>query len=115
LSDALFWVVCLALIVFYVAAFWKAFEKAGKPGWAAIVPIYNAIVMLQIAQKPTWWVVLMLIPLVNIVVSVIVMIAIAERFGRSALFGLGLAFLGFIFWPVLAFGDSEYQSHAPAA
>ncbi len=115
MSDALFWVVCIAVMVFYLAAFWKAFEKAGKPGWAAIVPIYNAIVMLQIAQRPTWWFVLMLIPLVNIVVAVIVSINIAERFGKSTAFGLGLAFLGFIFWPILAFGDAEYHEHTHTA
>lgn len=109
MSDSLFWVVWLALMLFYVAAFWKVFEKAGKPGWAALVPFYNIIVVLQIAGRPTWWLLLMLIPLVNIIVAVVVFIGIAERFGRSAAFGVGLAFLGIIFWPILGFGDARYM------
>lgn len=109
MSSSFFWMVWLAVMVFYVASFWKVFEKAGEPGWAAIVPIYNVIVMLRIAGRPTWWLVLMLIPLVNIAVAVVVMISLAERFGRSAAFGIGLALLGFVFWPILAFSDAEYE------
>jgi hypothetical protein len=109
MSDSLFWVVWLGLMVLYVASFWKVFEKAGQPGWAAIVPIYNMVVMLRIAGRPGWWLVLLLIPLVNIAVAIVVMIGIAERFGRSAAFGIGLALLGLIFWPILAFGDAEYE------
>ena len=99
----------LALIVVVIAGMWKAFEKAGQPGWTAIVPILNIIVMLKIADKELWWIVLMLIPLVNIVIAIIVMIAIAEKFGKSAGFGIGLALLGFIFWPILGFGDAQYH------
>jgi uncharacterized membrane protein YoaK (UPF0700 family) len=66
--------------------------------------------MIEIAGKPLWWFLLMLIPLVNIVVAFVVMIAIAEKFGKSAGFGVGLTLLGFIFFPILAFGDARYQS-----
>ncbi|QNM96151.1 DUF5684 domain-containing protein [Chitinimonas koreensis] len=102
----------LAIIVAVIAGLWKVFEKAGKPGWAALIPIYNLIVLLQIAGKPIWWIVLCLIPLVNIVIAFIVGIEIAKRFGQSALFGVGLTLLGFIFYPILGFGDARYQGTA---
>ena len=102
-------VVCLAAAVFQIAAVWKVFTKAGKPGWAAIVPIYNAIVLLQIAGKPAWWVLLYLIPIVNIVIALIMYIAFARNFGKGVGFGLGLAFLSIIFFPILAWGSAQYQ------
>jgi hypothetical protein len=108
----IFAVVYVAIIVVLVAALWKIFTKAGKPGWAAIVPIYNILVLCEIAGKPAWWVVLFLIPFVNFVVAIILSIALAKNFGKGTGFGLGLAFLGFIFAPILAFGDAQYQPQA---
>lgn len=101
-------VLYLALIVLMIAAMWKIFTKAGEPGWAAIVPIYNIIVWLKIAGRPAWWVVLMLIPFVNVVVAIIASIDFAKAFGKGAGFGLGLAFLPFIFYPILAWGSNSY-------
>ena len=103
-----FWIVTLAWVVIQVVSMWRIFEKAGRPGWAAIVPIYNVIVLIQVAGKPGWWCLLMLIPLVNVIVWIIVSIQLAENFGHSALFGIGLLLLGFIFYPILAFGDARY-------
>jgi hypothetical protein len=108
-----FTLVMLAITVLFVAAFWKVFSKAGEPGWASLVPIYNAIVLLRIAGKPAWWFVLMLLPVINFVIIILVSIALAQSFGKSTGFGLGLAFLGPIFFPMLAFGDARYQG-APA-
>jgi uncharacterized membrane protein YoaK (UPF0700 family) len=88
---------------------WKMFEKASKPGWAAIIPIYNAIVIIQIAGKPAWWFLLYLIPIVNIVIAVIVMLNLARSFGKGTGFALGLVFLSGIFIPILAWGDAQYQ------
>lgn len=96
----------IALVV--LAGIWKTFEKAGKPGWAAIIPIYNIIVMLEIAGKPLWWIILFLVPCVNIIVSLLVFIALAKSFGKSEVFGIGLWLLGFIFFPILGFGDAKY-------
>lgn len=107
--SPLFWIVWLAVVVFVIAAWWKVFTKAGKPGWAAIVPIYNIIVVLEIAGKPLWWILLMLIPLVNIVVAIVVYVAFARNFGKDVGFALGLVFLGFIFMPILAWGDAVYK------
>jgi hypothetical protein len=101
-------IIGLAFAVLMIASMWKVFTKAGKPGWAAIIPIYNIIVMLEIAGKPIWWIVLFLIPLVSLIVSIMVAIGIANNFGKGAGFGLGLAFLGPIFYPILAFGSAQY-------
>jgi ABC-type sulfate transport system permease subunit len=98
-----------AVILLIVISLWKIFVKAGKPGWAAIVPIYNIIVLLEIAGKPLWWFILMLIPFVNFIVLIIVVIQVAKNFGKGTGFAIGMIFLPFIFYPMLAFGDAKYQ------
>lgn len=99
----------LAFIVFMIASIWKVFTKAGKPGWASIVPIYNYVVMLEIAKKPIWWlVIILLVPIVNIVFLIMLMNAISTSFGKSAGFTVGLIFLPIVFWPILGFGDAKY-------
>jgi hypothetical protein len=103
------WIIILAIIVFQIAAWWRVFEKAGKPGWAAIIPIYNIVVLIQIAGKPVWWIILCLIPIVNLIVLLLISLGVAKNFGKGTLFGLGLLLLGFIFYPILGFGDDQYQ------
>ncbi len=107
--GAIFWIIYLAIFIVIIAAVWKVFVKAGKPGWAAIVPIYNVIVLLEIVGRPLWSVLLFFIPIVNFIVAIIVYIDLAKSFGKSAAFGIGLLFLGIIFYPILGFGDAEYQ------
>lgn len=107
--------VWLAVVIGIIASIWKVFVKAGQPGWACLIPIYNIIVLLQIVGRPIWWIVLMLIPIVNIVVSIIVSIDMAKSFGKDTGFGIGLALLGFIFYPILGFGDAKYQGPAVAS
>lgn len=102
----LFW---LAIVVLMIASMWKVFTKAGEPGWAAIIPIYNLVVLLKIAGKPVWWLVLCLIPFVNFIVLILIGIAVAKNFGKGAGFGVGLVLLGFIFFPILGFGDAQYR------
>jgi hypothetical protein len=104
-----FTLVMLAFVVLMIASGWKIFSKAGEPGWASIVPIYNVIVVLKIGGKPVWWILLFLIPLVNFIIGILLAIAIAEKFGKGTGFGLGMAFLPFIFYPMLAFGDAQYR------
>jgi len=99
----------LALLVAIIAGLWKVFTKAGKPGWASIIPIYNGIVLLEIAGKPLWWIILFFIPCVNIIIAILVAMDVAKNFGKGAGFGLGLAFLPFIFYPILGFSDARYQ------
>jgi hypothetical protein len=97
------------ITIFYVFVFWKVLVKAGLPGWGAIIPIYNTILMLEMAKKPWWWIFLMLVPIVNFVVVVMVMLKISANFGKGTGFGLGLLFLNPIFFPILAFGSAKYQ------
>src|SRR5437867_816400 len=105
----------LALIVFLIAGLWRVFTKAGQPGWAAIIPIYNFYILLKIAGKPGWWLILCFIPLVSIIVAIIVAIELAKVFGKGTGFGIGLAFLGFIFYPILGFGEAKYLGSASPA
>jgi hypothetical protein len=106
------WVILLAIIVVAIAGVWKVFEKAGKPGWACLIPIYNGIVILQIVERPVWWILLYLIPIVNLIVCILVMVELAKSFSKGAGFGVGLAFLGFIFFPVLGFGEAQFVGPA---
>jgi uncharacterized membrane protein YhaH (DUF805 family) len=105
----------LAVVVAVLIGYWKLFEKAGKPGWGAIIPIYNVILLLEMVGKPIWWIVLFLIPMVNFVVLILVGLELAKRFGQSAGFGIGLALLPFIFAPLLGFGDAKYDAQAAPA
>jgi hypothetical protein len=107
--GTVFLICYLVVIVLMIAGMWKMFAKAGEPGWAAIVPIYNIIVLLKIAGKPAWWFLLFLVPLVNFVIIIIVALAVAKNFGKGTGFGIGLLLLPFIFYPLLGFGDARYQ------
>jgi hypothetical protein len=105
-------IIPLAILVLVIVAMWKVFTKAGQPGWAVLIPIYNAYVLCKIAGKPGWWVILLFIPLVNFVIAIILAIGVANNFGKGAGFGIGLAFLPMIFYPILAFGDATYGGAA---
>jgi Family of unknown function (DUF5684) len=98
----------LAIIVLMIASLWTIYSKAGQPGWAAIVPIYNVIVLLEIVGKPWWWFFLMLIPIVNIVILIMVYHKLSLSFGKDGGFTVGLILLGIVFFPILAFGDAKY-------
>ncbi len=113
--DYVMIILYFAIIIALIASIWKVFVKAGKPGWAAIVPIYNIIVMLEIVGKPLWWIVLMFIPIANFVVAIIIAMEMAERFGKSKGWGvIFLVFLGFIGYPILGFGDAQYSAPSQA-
>jgi len=96
--------------IIIIVGCWKMFEKAGQPGWAAIIPIYNVYILLKIAGRPGWWLLLFLIPIVNIVIGVILAIDIAKAFGQSAVFGVLLLFIfcgiGYL---ILGFGNYQYR------
>ena len=109
-AGAVVMFIYIAIVLLLFISVWKVFTKAGKPGIAAIIPIYNIIVLLQIVKKPTWWFLLLLIPFVNVIMLFIIYIQLAKVFGKGAGFGLGLIFFGVIFFPILAFGSAEYKS-----
>ena len=92
----------------YAISSWKIFDKAGKPGWAIFIPIYNFIVFFEIINRPIWWLVFSVIPIVNLIIHVIVHIDLAKSFRKDVGFGIGLAFLSIVFYPILAFGSAQY-------
>ena len=102
-------IVGLLIALLLIIAMWKVFTKAGQPGWASIIPIYNLYIWCKIVGRPGWWIILMLIPFVNFVICIILCIDMAKSFGKGAGFGIGLALLGIIFWPILGFGSAQYQ------
>ncbi|MCU0351988.1 MAG: DUF5684 domain-containing protein [Flavobacterium sp.] len=99
----------IGVIVVLLASQWKIFSKAGKPGWACLIPIYSTIVLLEIIKKPVWWIFMFLIPLVNIYFLIVAMNELSKSFGKSTGFTVGLLLLPFIFYPILGFGSAEYQ------
>ena len=103
-----FWIFWLAFMILMIAACWKIFTKAGEPGWAAIIPIYNWYVLCKIVGRPGWWVILLLIPFVNFIIGIILCIDLAKSFGKGVGFAIGLIVLGVIFFPILGFGSAQY-------
>ncbi|MFA6186582.1 MAG: DUF5684 domain-containing protein [Phycisphaerae bacterium] len=97
------------ILIVVFASFWKIFVKAGRQGWEGIIPIYNCYVLLLILNKPIWWLILIFIPIAQLVVGFLLSMALAERFGKSTGFAVGMFFLPFIFYPILAFGDAQYK------
>ncbi|MCC5951739.1 MAG: signal peptidase I [Acidimicrobiia bacterium] len=107
--PAIFWVVYFAVIAVWIAGMWTAFAKAGQPGWAAIVPIYNIYIWTKIVGREPWWIILLIIPCVNFVAMVVLSVDMAKSFGKDAAYGIGLWLLPFVFWPMLGFGSSQYR------
>ena len=98
---------CVIALIQLIAQ-WKVFVKAGQPGWASLIPIYNIYILTKIAGKPGIWVLWMIIPIVNIVFAIWLTNMLSKSFGHDEGFTVGLLLLGFIFWPILGFGDSKY-------
>lgn len=109
MGGAIFSIIWLAIVIVVIAGVWKTFVKAGRPGWGCLIPIYNLYLMITIAGRPAWWIILFLVPVVNLIVAIILGIDIAKKFGKGTGFGLGLTFLSFIFYPILGFGDATYS------
>ena len=103
--------VYIAIIVFEIAALWKVFVKAGHPGWAAIIPIYNIYVLLKVIGRPGWWLLLFLLGSSRSWAgswsssSASSSPSIWRSRSPRAAFAVGLFFLNFIFVPILGFGD----------
>jgi hypothetical protein len=110
--SAVGWIIYAAVVLLYIASLWVVFTKAGHPGWAAIIPIYNLYILLKVAGRPGWWLILYIIPIVNFVILIIVDVDVAKSFGKGTGFGIGLVFLPFIFFPILAWGDARYLGPA---
>ncbi|WP_291720524.1 DUF5684 domain-containing protein [Bernardetia sp.] len=113
LFGGVFGIIYLVIIIAVVVAQWKIFEKAGKPGWASIIPIYNLIVFLEIINRPIWWIVFFLIPVVNIIFALVFLVIsgldLAKVFGKDTGFAIGLILLPVVFYMILGFSDAQYQ------
>jgi Na+/melibiose symporter-like transporter len=104
--------IALFLMVFtipFVVAIWLLFEKANQEGWKSLIPIYNVYILIKIARKPTYWLLLLFIPFVNIIFTIWIWNRIAKAFGKDEVFTIGIILLGIIFIPILAFGSSTYN------
>ena len=104
----------LVIIVIMIISSYKIFKKAGKKGWTSLIPIYNLIVSIKIAELPIWYFILCFIPILNIYVLFKVNIETAHKFGKSTGFGVLMIFLGVICYPILAFGKSQYKGDSNA-
>ncbi|MBY0476752.1 MAG: hypothetical protein K2Q24_03835 [Chitinophagaceae bacterium] len=96
-----------------IIGMWKTFQKAGRQGWEAIVPVYNYMVMAELAGKPSWWGVLCIIPYAGIIFQVWIKNLLCKKFNKDVGYTLGLVFLPFIFWPILGFGSAVYEDRNP--
>ena len=100
----------IAIAILMIASLWIIFNKAGRPGVAAIIPIWNVIELIRISGKPLWWILLLLIPIVNLVILIIVLNGVSKGFGKEAGFTVGLVLLPVVFFPILAFGKATYSA-----
>lgn len=98
----------LVLCIFFIICRWRIYSKAGKHGWACLVPIYSSYVYYDIVYGNGWKFLLCLIPIVGQIISIVAAFRLAKCFNKGAGFGLGLLFLPYIFIPMLAFGSAEY-------
>lgn len=105
----------LVLAVAQLAGMWAVFSKAGHGGWKALVPVYNLYVMLQIGDNAWWWLLVLFVPIVQLYALYKIQAGVARAFGRGIGFALGLVFLGFVFYPLLGFGDAQYRDPSGVA
>jgi len=106
--------IAVVFAVIMIAALWKIFAKAGRPGWAAIVPIYNTLQIIWTSGKPWWWLLLLCIPVVNIVLAVVLYYNLAKAFGKGVGYTILLLLLPIIGFPMLAWGSATYKLKKPA-
>jgi hypothetical protein len=114
-------IVGLVLAILVIVGLWKMFKKAGQPGWASLIPIYNVYILIKIAGRPWWWLLLLAagcIPFVGWIVAGISLVIlyndIAKSFGRGIGTTLGLIFFSGIFLPILGLGKAQYVGPAAA-
>ncbi len=115
----IYFLLLIGAYLFFGFCYMKIFQKAGLPGWWGFVPIVNVWGLVKISGREPWWIILFFIPCVSIVAFIIISMDVAKAFGKDPIYGLGLALLPFIFFPMLAFGRSQYvgnpQGGPPAA
>lgn len=98
----------LLISVISIVAMWKLFEKAGKPGWASLIPIYNTLVMIEIVGKPTIWILWLLIPCTSPIFAIWLINLFVKSYGKDEAYTVGILLLPIVFLPLLAFGNNPY-------
>lgn len=106
--GAAYSVIVLIWLVVALVGMWKLYVKAGKPGWASIVPFYNLYCLYEMAFGIGWLFLLTFVPVVNFFIIIIMLFKLAKAFGQGIAFGFGLLFLTPIFMLILGFGGAEY-------
>lgn len=112
LLSATFFIPFLLILLIVVISQWKIFEKAGKPGWASIIPVYNSYVLFEITGYPAWLAILLVIPFVNFIAGIVGLLAsfkLAKLFGKSDAFAVMNVLFPFITYPILGFGKAQFQ------
>lgn len=104
----IYYILMIAVYVVTVIGMWKMFTKAGKPGWGAIIPLYNTYCLFDIAWGNGWLFLLTCIPCVGFIFQIILCFKLAPAFGKGVGFAFGLLFLSPIFYMILGFGDADY-------
>lgn len=102
------WIISIAIGVIGIIAQWKLFTKAGKAGWISLIPLWNMYTLFEISGMSGWMFLLLCVPFLNFVMLILLWVKIAQAFGKSGLFAVGLIFLCPIFILILAFGNSTY-------
>ena len=101
-------ILLLVILPIVILPTWFLYKKAGEPGWASIAPIYTTLIWLKIVGKPWYWILLFLIPYVNLIFLIWATNLTSKSYGKEEGFTFGLIFLPLIFYPILAFGSSKY-------
>jgi hypothetical protein len=115
-TNPVFWIVYGVVAILAIVALWRVFTKAGRPGWAALIPIYNIYTLVKVAGNSGWFVLLYFIPIVNVIISIVVALGVAKNFGKSGVFGfIGLWLFSLIGYLILGFGSAQYVGEKPAA
>jgi hypothetical protein len=96
----------LILSILVLVSYWKLYEKAGKEGWAVLIPIYSTLVLLEIIRKPWYWLLLMMIPFVGLIWAIWSLNLFVKSFGKDEGYTVGCLLLPYVFFPMLAFSKS---------
>ena len=102
----------LAVQLIHFGGSWKLYQKAGKKSWEALIPIYNAVVLMQIIRRPKWWVILLFIPIINLMIFPVVWVETLRSFGKNSARDtlLGIISFGLYTYSLNYSNDIQYQA-----
>jgi signal peptidase I len=108
----LWFVFFLAVQVIHFLGTWKLYQAAGRKSWEAAIPVYNSIVLMKIIGRPTWWTILLFIPIINLIMFPVVWVETLRTFGKKSTLDtvLGIFTLGFYVYYVNYTQKLEYNA-----